>query len=304
MALNQPAFESNESTDAVVDNASAASAASAAPAAPAAADGGTAAPAVADAPAAATVGVTGEQAAQGEVALVNKGTALAAPKVQGNKSAAQLMLEADHLATLSGQMPVSWEMFETINATQGQFQAKGEKLMLGTEIEVHVVSTQPLTVSSNGDTEAEGEGLMLYSDDGVNANADSTVFDAHVEWLRSKGIADRELLTVKEHQQWLKENDHDKAHVQQKLTIVGELTKCGDQGMPLLGTLVQVSLPDTGRRSYESHCKQSAYHIYHDRMNKVDVEYIKLTAKQAGSGKKLFTQVKVGYADGRGAKLN
>ncbi len=212
--------------------------------------------------------------------VVAKSSALAAPR---EGSPAAILLASNRIAELQNALPVTWEDFQTIQASQGQFGVKGDaNMQLGNKIEVRIISHQSLYVSSPRDMDAEGEGLVKFSDDGININDDGG--------------------TVADHQAELKALGHEDSAVAHKAVIVGELISCGEAGMDLIGDLVQVHLPDTGRRSFESHAKQSAFHIAEGRLSKDDAEYVSFTAKLAGMGKKQYTLVKLGYADGHGSK--
>ena len=244
--------------------------------------------------------VTGETAVQGAVAPVTGSRGLANP----NTNAGDMLAGSNVLAKMSGKLRVTWEDFKTINANLGQFQLKSDDgLQIGAEIQLHLASTQEQWVSTPGDMDAEGEGLVLYSDDGVNASEDSPEVEDHVEWLRGRGIEDRDRLTIKEHQEYLKEMNHKKAHVQHKIILVGKLIKASDAAADVIGDLVQVHLPDTGRRKFVSHTKQAAFHIIEGVITEDDAKYVKLTAKTAGTPKLQYTQINVGYADGHGKKV-
>lgn len=206
--------------------------------------------------------------------------ALANPKPKIDRAA--MIEEANYLATLKDALPVTWEDFSTVNATQGEFGQKGDGgKSLGKHITLRLVSHQDLFVSSPHDMDAQGEDLVKYSDDGVVAH-DGTLITEHQAELLEKGFTN--------------------AGVDHKLVLVGELVSCqGEQGLELVGDLLQVVLPDTGRRAFMSHTKLSGYHIMNGRLTQEAAEYVKLTATQAGAGNKKYTKVNVGYADGYGA---
>ena len=291
MSLNKPAFESQESTDA----AALAQAKLEKPVETAAAP--TAAPAVAATP----VAEAAKEATSTAVAAKTS-TGLAAPR---EGSIAALLKESNFLATLDNAMPVTWEDFDTINATQGQFQHKTENAPIGDNLVLRVISTQEQFVSSPGDMDADGDGLVLYSDDGVNASEESQEYEEHIEWLEGQGITDRTKMTVKEHQAWLKAADHKNAHVQHKLILVGVLVSCpNEKALDLVGKMVKVNLPDTGRRAFNNHAKQSSFHISQGLISAADVSFIEMKTKMAGTGKKLYTQVKLAYAKGHGAEID
>lgn len=243
--------------------------------------------------------VTGQTAVQGAVALAT-GRGLASPVA----NAGDMLSGSNILMGLTDKLRVNWEDFQTINANLGQFQMKSEDgMQIGAEIELHLVSVQEQWVSTPGDMDAEGEGLVLYSDDGINAAADAQEVEDHVEWLKGRGVEDRDRLTLKEHQEYLKSMNHKKAHVQHKVILVGKLIKANDAATEHIGDLVQVHLPDTGRRKFNSHAKQAAFHLIEGVVTPDDVKFIKLTAKTAGTPKLQYTQVNVGYAEGHGKKL-
>lgn len=223
------------------------------------------------------VGVTAEAPAAQAVAVVQPRTsALAVPRPNAK---AALLAQNDVLAGLKNAMPVTWENFSSIQANQGKFGVKNDNKSAGEVIELRLVSWQDLFVSSPHDIDAEGDGLVKYSDDGIVAT-------------------DEEGTLLADHQAMLKAQGFDDAGIDHKIVLVGELVSAGDGCIDEIGNLVQVVLPATGRRSFDSHCKQSAFHITENRLQIEDVEYVKLTAKLAGTGKKSFTQVVIGYAEG------
>ena len=184
-------------------------------------------------------------------------------------------------------MPVSWEDFNSINAHSGRFQVKtgaGDPVKLGNELTLKLVSFQDQFVSAAKDTEAQGEGMVKYSDDG-------------------KVLNDGSGMTVAEHQQYLKDQGED-ATLSHRMVVVGELLDGGEKAMELgmTGMLVQVVLADTARRNFLSHGKQLAYQIANGRMSQDDAIHVKLVAQEAGSGKKQFTLVTTTFAEGKGPK--
>lgn len=184
-------------------------------------------------------------------------------------------------------MPVSWEDFNSINAHSGRFQVKtgaGDPVKLGNELTLKLVSFQDQFVSAAKDTEAQGESMVKYSDDG-------------------KVLNDGSGMTVAEHQQYLKDQGEDPT-LSHRMVVVGELLDGGEKAMELgmTGMLVQVVLADTARRNFLSHGKQLAYQIANGRMSQDDAIHVKLIAQEAGSGKKQFTLVTTTFAEGKGPK--
>ena len=188
---------------------------------------------------------------------------------------------------LRGAMAVTWEDFNSINAHSGRFQVKtgaGDPVKLSTELTLKLVSFQDQFVSAAKDTEAQGDNMVKYSDDG-------------------KVLNDGSGMTVAEHQQYLKDQGED-ATLSHRMVVVGELLDGGEKAMELgmTGMLVQVVLADTARRNFLSHGKQLAYQIANGRMSQDDAIHVKLVAQEAGSGKKQFTLVTTTFADGKGPK--
>ena len=184
-------------------------------------------------------------------------------------------------------MAVTWEDFNSINAHSGRFQVKtgaGDPVKLSTELTLKLVSFQDQFVSAAKDTEAQGDNMVKYSDDG-------------------KVLNDGSGMTVAEHQQYLKDQGED-ATLSHRMVVVGELLDGGEKAMELgmTGMLVQVVLADTARRNFLSHGKQLAYQIANGRMSQDDAIHVKLVAQEAGSGKKQFTLVTTTFADGKGPK--
>ena len=184
-------------------------------------------------------------------------------------------------------MAVTWEDFNSINAHSGRFQVKtgaGDPVKLSTELTLKLVSFQDQFVSAAKDTEAQGDNMVKYSDDG-------------------KVLNDGSGMTVAEHQQYLKDQGEDPT-LSHRMVVVGELLDGGEKAMELgmTGMLVQVVLADTARRNFLSHGKQLAYLIANGRMSQDDAIHVKLVAQEAGSGKKQFTLVTTTFAEGKGPK--
>ena len=189
---------------------------------------------------------------------------------------------------LRDALPVTWEDFNSINASpSGHFQVKtgaGDPVKLASSLTLKLVSFQDQFVSAAKDTEAQGDNMVKYSDDG-------------------KVLNDGSGMTVAEHQQYLKDQGED-ATLSHRMVVVGELLDGGEKAMELgmTGMLVQVVLADTARRNFLSHGKQLAYQIANGRMSQDDAIHVKLVAQEAGSGKKQFTLVTTTFADGKGPK--
>ena len=189
---------------------------------------------------------------------------------------------------LRDALPVTWEDFNSINASpSGHFQVKtgaGDPVKLASSLTLKLVSFQDQYVSAAKDTEAQGDNMVKYSDDG-------------------KVLNDGSGMTVAEHQQYLKDLGEDPT-LTHRLAVVGKLLDGGEKAMELgmTGLLVQVVLADTARRNFLSHGKQLAYQIANGRMSQDDAIHVKLTAQSAGTGKKQFTLVTTTFADGKGPK--
>ena len=189
---------------------------------------------------------------------------------------------------LRNALHVTWEDFNAINASpSGHFQVKtgaGDPTKLASSLTLKLVSFQDQFVSAAKDTEAQGDNMVKYSDDG-------------------KVLNDGSGMTVAEHQQYLKDQGED-ATLSHRMVVVGELLDGGEKAMELgmTGMLVQVVLADTARRNFLSHGKQLAYQIANGRMSQDDAIHVKLVAQEAGSGKKQFTLVTTTFADGKGPK--
>ena len=217
---------------------------------------------------------------------VAKPSALAAARPKGQLATA---LNNSNLFEneLREAMAVTWEDFNSINAHSGRFQVKtgaGDPVKLSTELTLKLVSFQDQFVSAAKDTEAQGDNMVKYSDDG-------------------KVLNDGSGMTVAEHQQYLKDQGEDPT-LSHRMVVVGELLDGGEKAMELgmTGMLVQVVLADTARRNFLSHGKQLAYQIANGRMSQDDAIHVKLVAQEAGSGKKQFTLVTTTFADGKGPK--
>lgn len=301
MSLNKPQaqFETQESTDATVENTAVNNAAAQAKenssgntvetsAKGAAAPEAKVLQAKDDAKVAAEAAtrelqVVNEEAKHSTTAIATAtSSALAAPKVGSKRE----LLDVSNVLVneLQNSLPVTWEDFTAINANQGQFQIKGADTTkpIGKEIELKLVSFQDQWVSGPEDTESDVEGILKYSDDGVNLNDDSG-------------------MTIAEHQKFIA-SQGEEPKLSHRLVLVGELLKAEDAAMDVIGELVQVILSESGRRNFTSHTKQVAYQIANGRMASGDAEHIKLIASSAGTGKKQYTLVKTTYGEGHGPK--
>ena len=226
-------------------------------------------------------------------------TATAVQVVQPTTSALAVAHPKNQLATaltssnlfeneLRDALPVKWEDHDSINAsTSGHFQVKtgaGDPVKLSNTLTLKIISFQDQFVSAAKDTEAQGDNMVKYSDDG-------------------KVLNDGSGMTVAEHQQYLKDQGEDPT-LSHRLVILGELLDGGEKAMELglTGLVVQVVLADTGRRNFLKHGNQLAYQIANGRMNADDAIHVKLTAQSAGTGKKQFTLVTTTFAEGKGPK--
>jgi hypothetical protein len=237
MALNNPAFESQDETNAAVDVAELAKDTLDTKAAPTATAVAVAAPV---------------------------GGALATPGVMNSVAAA---MRASALHAAKDSFRVSWDSVPAITAAQGSFSAKADDTDLGAKVVMNVVSWQYQWVAGPNDNKADIETLKYSDTDDGRVSNDGVDMAAHVADLKAQGYS--------------------KAKMTHRLIIVGEVI-----GGPLDGNLVQINLPDTGRRGFEQHMTQVAFQQARGKLTFEQANKLVLTAgkEKAKSGEQ-YTRV-------------
>ena len=163
------------------------------------------------------------------------------------------------LASLKDQIRVDFDSLPSMGLKGGKFMFRdAETVKLGDAIKMELNSYQEQWVVSPGDNDADIE-LVKYSDDGITTT-DGYDCAAHLADLKAQGFT--------------------KAKIAHRVILVGELVALTNDGKVIeherVGDLVQVNLPDTGRRSFNSHCIQAAYAVGKGRKTAEEARMIQI----------------------------
>jgi hypothetical protein len=166
---------------------------------------------------------------------------------------------------------VEWDSVPRISAEQGSFTTKGTtEEDLGAEVHIELMSYQYRWVASPNDKKADVE-LVKYSDDGITSN-DGTDLKAHLEDLREQGYS--------------------KAKIAHRCIIVGELVKTAKGGEDILEQLIQVDLPESGRKSFEAYQLQASWAVAKGRKSVADTANLILKAvKDKTKSGEVYTKI-------------
>ena len=150
---------------------------------------------------------------------------------------------------------VEYDSLPGIGASQGSFAFKDNDSELGNEIQLQLLSHQESWACGPNDNKADKD-LVKYADNPTTSR-DGVNLQAHLEDLKEQGFS--------------------KAKIAHRCIIVGELlaTK-GDQGR--IGELVQIDLPDSGRKSFNTYSLQASYAVAKGRKTVEESTVMKLTA--------------------------
>lgn len=209
-------------------------------------------------------------------------TALAETLQKAGVLTAGQIRDSSLIEQLKNAIRVEWDSLPTIGANNtAKFVIKGDsEVKLGETIEIVLMSFQDLWVASPGDTEADNA-LVKYSHDGITSNED----------------ADGEVVNMKEYLDRLKV-DYPKAHIGHRVILVGELAAAeGGDATEHIGKLFQISLPDSGRRAFETYKLQSSYALGKGKAQPAEVLRMRLKAKEAKNGKNTYAKVEITQAN-------
>lgn len=214
----------------------------------------------------------------GEPTTATTSVAVATPKTSALAVTAKAVASASVLKPLENALVVEFDSLPRIAAAQGAFALKEGDVGLGAEITMQLLSYQYTWCASPGDTDADIE-FVKYGDNATTA-ADGTNFAEHVASLKEQGF--------------------DKAKLQHRVTLVGELLTAGGKAGAadgVINNLVQIDLPDSGRKSFGSHMLQASFAVGKGRKSVEQVQNIKLSAVAVKDGNKAFTKVVAGFVD-------
>lgn len=172
---------------------------------------------------------------------------------------------------------IDYDSVPRLKAEQGEIVTADDDVSLGQTVDLQVMSYQESWVASPGDNKADIE-LLKFADNSTTAE-DGTNLDEHVESLKAMGYTE--------------------AHKQHRLIVVGELVKVGGEyDGELMEQLVQINLPESGRRSFKSHSLQATFRVAKGKCTAEEAHCMRFTAVKAKSkNDKAYTKTVVGFAD-------
>ncbi len=220
----------------------------------------TAAPAATEAPAATTAAATAAPA-----------TTAVATQTTRAVSTAKAVVTQNVLSDKKDAFYVEFDSMPRLAAEQGSFTLKdSSEADLGAEIKMELMSYQESWVASPNDKKADVE-LVKYSDDGVTSK-DGVDLQQHVADLKEQG--------------------YDKAKIAHRCIIVGELLSAGPAGADLVGNLIQVDLPETGRRSFNAYTLQASWAVGKGRKTAAEAAVLTLKAvKEKSRNNEVYTKI-------------
>ena len=168
---------------------------------------------------------------------------------------AATVVKTNIISGLKDAFRVDFDSLPAIGASNGAFQLKADDPDLGKELKLQLISYQESWVASPNDTKADVE-LVKYSDDGVTSR-DGVNLLMHLEDLKAQGYG--------------------KAKIGHRNILVGELISASVDA-DVVGGLVMVDLPDSGRRSFNSYTLQASYAVAKGRKTADEAAVLTLTA--------------------------
>ena len=192
-----------------------------------------------------------------------KTSALAAQS-GGRALTSATVMKQNVLSGLKDAFHISFDAVPRVKAEQGDLLLVDPEVSLGTHVVLEVVSYQDRWVASPGDNKAPIE-LVKFSDNEHTAD-DGTNLDEHVRNLHDMGYS--------------------KAKKQQRLVVVGELIavkSTEESAQDLIGSLVQIDLPDSGRRSFQGHMLQVSFKVAKGRLASDQAAKMQFTATKERS---------------------
>lgn len=172
-------------------------------------------------------------------------------------STARSVVTQNVLSNKKDAFHIEWDSVPRISAEQGAFVVKdSSEEDLGGEIKIELMSYQSRWVATPKDNKADIE-LVKFSDDGIEAS-DGTNLKEHVKDLLEQG--------------W------PKSKIDHRCVIVGELVSTAKGGESLKQGLIQVDLPESGRKSFEAYQLQASWAVGKGRKSADDVSMLTLKA--------------------------
>lgn len=185
----------------------------------------------------------------------------------------------DIIGVVHDNVRVDWNSLPNIQATNGNFKLKdGNGIILGPEIHFQLVSTQDNFAVTPGVDDDEASQYVRYSDDGK---------------MLKDGVT-----TVAEHLKILKDLGYAKAKCQQRIVLVGAMTKC-DKKPDLVGELFQIDLPPTSLSKFKTFKIQTAWKTAKGKLDAENVLFVKATAEPTSANGRDWTMVNFAASDVR-----
>ena len=182
---------------------------------------------------------------------------------------ASAVMKANVISGLQDAFRVEFDSLPAVGASLGTFVRKADETDLGPELKLQLISYQESWVASPNDTKADVE-LVKYADNSKTAR-DGTDLAAHVEDLKAQGYG--------------------KAKINHRVILVGELLEAPKDDT-MVGDLIMVDLPDSGRRSFNTFTLQASYAVAKGRKSAEEATVLTLKAvnDKTKSGEK-YTKV-------------
>jgi hypothetical protein len=214
--------------------------------------------------AAATPTAAPAPAATTEVA-VQKSSALAVARPN-----AVAVVKQNVLSGMKDAFRVEFDSLPRILASQGSFQFKDTEEDLGDQVQMQLMSYQDSWTCGPNDTKADAE-LVKYADNPDTAN-DGTDLKAHLDDLKAQGYS--------------------KASIAHRCVIVGELISSnGKVASDRTGELVQMDLPESGRRSFNTYQLQASYAVGKGRKTAEEAALLTIKAvKEKSKAGEMYTK--------------
>lgn len=168
---------------------------------------------------------------------------------------ASAVMKANVISGLQDAFRVEFDSLPAVGASLGTFVRKADETDLGNELKLQLISYQESWVASPNDTKADVE-LVKYADNAKTAR-DGTDLAAHVEDLKAQGYS--------------------KAKINHRVILVGELLEA-PKDASMVGDLVMVDLPDSGRRSFNTFTLQASYAVAKGRKTAEEATILTLKA--------------------------
>ena len=206
-----------------------------------------------------------------EVAAATTAVATQGTRALANPGAKALVTQ-NVLSDKKDAFHVEFDSTPRLAAEQGSFVIKfdGTETDIGAECSIEMMSYQDSWVVSPNDKKADVE-LVKYSDDGVTS---------------------KDGVDLKQHLQDLIELGYSKAKIAHRCVVVGELVSTAKGGEDFIEKLVQIDLPESGRRSFNAYTLQASWAVGKGRKTAAEASVLKLKAvKDKTKSGEVYTKV-------------